>query len=329
MQKDRWKASRTAALCAALFASLGLLSPAQAAYPETPIKLVVGFPPGGGGDTYARLVAEHMQRSMGKTLVVDNKPGAGGNLAADNVAKAKPDGYTLLFAMSGNVALAPVMRGDKLPYKTPDDFVMIGSAVEAPHGLFVAAGSPHHTAKDFLAAAKAGRLSFASTGAGGAAHIGMEMVLQAAHLDMLHVPYRGSGPAITDLIGGQVDIFFATAPPVMGQVKGGKLRLLAITGERRNPSLPDVPTFKELGIPVVVTQWYGVAAPAGTPAEVVDYLSTHLSKALASPELKAALRQDGAVEVDRPKAAFRKYVLDDISTYRKAVTPELIKAAMQ
>jgi tripartite-type tricarboxylate transporter receptor subunit TctC len=322
---SRWVRALVALSCAGLAA----LMPARAAYPETAIKLVVGFPPGGGGDTYARLVAEHMQRSMGKTLVVENKPGAGGNLAADNVAKAKPDGHTLLFAMSGNVALAPVMRGDKLPYKTPDDFVMIGSAVEAPHGLFVAAGSKYQTAKEFFAAARTQQLSFASTGTGGAAHIGMEMVLQATQVKMLHVPYRGSGPAITDLIGGQVDSFFATAPPVMGQVKGGKLRLLAITGEQRNPSLPDVPTFKELGIPVVVTQWYGVAAPAGTPPEVVDYLSTHLSKALASADLRQAVRQDGALEFDRPKAAFRQYVIDDIASYRKAVTPEMIKAALQ
>jgi tripartite-type tricarboxylate transporter receptor subunit TctC len=321
--------SRVGALASALCLAIAMAAPARAAYPETTIKLVVGFPPGGGGDTYARLVAEHMQRSMGKTLVVENKPGAGGNLAADNVAKAKPDGHTLLYAMSGNVALAPVMRGDKLPYKTPDDFTLIGSAVEAPHGLFVAANSRYRSANEFFAAAKTEGLSFASTGAGGAAHIGMEMVLKAAQVKVLHVPYRGSGPAITDLIGGQVDSFFATAPPVMGQVKGGKLRLLAITGEQRNPSLPDVPTFKELGIPVVVTQWYGLAAPAGTPAEVVEYLSTHLSKALASAEFKAAVRQDGAVEIDRPKAAFRQYVLDDIATYRKAVTPELIKAALQ
>jgi len=321
--------TQTKAFLGLVLALVAALPAAIAAYPETAIKLVVGFPPGGGGDTYARLVAEHMGRSMGKTIVVDNRPGAGGNLAADSVAKAKPDGYTLLFAMSGNVALAQVIRGDKLPYKTPEDFVFIGSAVEAPHGLFVAAGSKHVSAKEFLAAARAGKLTFASTGVGGAAHIGMEMVLQAAKVDMLHVPYRGSGPAITDLIGGQVDSFFATAPPVMGQVKGGKLRLLAITGEQRNPSLADVPTFKELGIPVVVTQWYGVAAPAGTPAGVVDYLSSHLSKALGTPELKQAIRADGAVEFDRPKAAFRKYVLDDIATYRKGVSPELIKAAMQ
>lgn len=324
MKKRRLLAATTAALLAAL----GAL-PAQAAFPEGPIKLVVGFPPGGGGDTYGRLLAEHMGRSMGKTIVVDNKPGAGGNLAADAVAKAKPDGYTLLLAMSGNFALAPVLRGDKLPYKVPDDFAMVGSAVEAPHGLFVAANSRFANARDFFAAAKAGKMSFSSTGIGGAAHLGMEMVVQAAKVEMLHVPYKGTGPAVNDMLGGQVDSFFATAPPVMGQVKGGKVRLLAITGEQRNPNMPDVPTFKELGIPVVVTQWYGIAAPAGTPADVLQYLSSHLSKALASAELKSVLRQDGAVEIDRPREEFRKYVLDDIATYRRGVTPELIRQALQ
>lgn len=320
----QWQRILAAALAAV--AALGA-APARAAYPEGPIKLVVGFPPGGGGDTYARLLAEPLGKVLGKTLVVDNKPGAGGNLAADHVAKAKPDGYTLLFAMSGNMALAPVMRGDKLPYRTPEDFALIGSAIEAPHGLFVAANSRYRTAAEFLAAAKSGKLSFASTGAGGAAHIGMEMVVHSAGLRMLHVPYRGSGPAITDLIGGQVDSFFATAPPVMGQVKAGSLRLLAITGEGRNPSMPDVPTFKELGIPVVVTQWYGLAAPAGTPAEVVDTLSRALSQVLAMPEVKQVIRRDGAVEADRPKEQFRRYLVQDIASYRKGVTPELMKAA--
>jgi len=315
------------ALLGAVLAAATLL--AQAAFPEGPIKLVVGFPPGGGGDTYGRLVAEHMGRSLGRTIIVDNRPGAGGNLAADAVAKARPDGYTLLLAMSGNIALAPVLRGDKLPYKVPDDFALIGTAIEAPHGLFVASTSKFTHARDFIAAARGGKMSFASTGMGGAAHIGMEMVLQAAKLPMLHVPYKGSGPAINDLLGGQVDSFFATAPPVMGQVKGGKLRLLAITGEQRNATMPEVPTFKELGIPVVVTQWYGVVAPAGTPPDVVELLSRHLSRALASPEFKAVVRQDGALEFDRPRDEFRTYLQQDMADYRRGLTPELVKQALQ
>ena len=315
------------ALLGAVLATATLL--AQAAFPEGPIKLVVGFPPGGGGDTYGRLVAEHMGKSLGRTIIVDNKPGAGGNLAADAVAKARPDGHTLLLAMSGNIALAPVLRGDRLPYKVPDDFALIGTAIEAPHGLFVASTSKYTTARDFIAAARGGKMTFASTGMGGAAHIGMEMVLQAAKLPMLHVPYKGSGPAISDLLGGQVDSFFATAPPVMGQVKGGKLRLLAITGEQRNATMPEVPTFKELGIPVVVTQWYGVVAPAGTPAEVVELLSRHLSRALASPDFKAVVRQDGALEFDRPRDEFRKYLQQDMADYKRGLTPELVKQALQ
>jgi len=310
---------------ASAVAALTLASAADATYPDRPIKLVVGFPPGGGGDTYGRLVAEHMGKALGDTIVVDNKPGVGGNLAADAVAKSKNDGYTLLFAMSGNMALAPVLRGDKLPYKVPDDFALIGMAVEAPHGLFVAANSKYKTAQEFFADAKGGKLTFGSTGTGGAAHITMEMVAQKAGAKILHIPYKGSGPAITDLIGGQIDSFFATAPPVMGQVTGGKLRLLAISGDKRNPSMPDVPTLREVGVDVVLTQWYGVAAPAGTPPEIVEKLQKALSKALASPEFKKVIRADGAVEVDRSGDAFRKYILEDVATYKRGVTPELLK----
>ncbi|HSI56959.1 MAG TPA: tripartite tricarboxylate transporter substrate binding protein [Ideonella sp.] len=313
-------------LAASAAAALTLASGAHAAaYPDQPIKLIVGFPPGGGGDTYGRLIAEHMGKALGHTIIVDNKPGVGGNLAADAVAKAKPDGYTLLFAMSGNMALAPVLRGDKLPYKVPDDFVPIGMAVEAPHGLFVAANSKYKTAQEFFADAKGGKLTFGSTGTGGAAHITMEMVVQKAGVKVLHIPYKGSGPAITDLIGGQIDSFFATAPPVMGQVTGGKLRLLAISGEKRNPSMPEVPTLREIGIDVVLTQWYGVAAPAGTPHEIVEMLRKALSKALASPEFKKVVRADGAVEADRSGDAFRKYIVEDVAAYRRGVTPELLK----
>jgi tripartite-type tricarboxylate transporter receptor subunit TctC len=288
--------SRVGALASALCLAIAMAAPARAAYPETTIKLVVGFPPGGGGDTYARLVAEHMQRSMGKTLVVENKPGAGGNLAADNVAKAKPDGHTLLFAMSGNVALAPVMRGDKLPYKTPDDFTLIGSAVEAPHGLFVAANSRYRSANEFFAAAKTEGLSFASTGAGGAAHIGMEMVLKAAQVKVLHVPYRGSGPAVIDVGAGRVDIMFDAVPSLLALIQGDKLRPLAAASAARNPVLPDVPTFAELGIKGMdISLWYGVTGPSGLPPAVVQRLNAEIDKILKLPDVAQSFAKQGAV----------------------------------
>jgi tripartite-type tricarboxylate transporter receptor subunit TctC len=302
---------------------------ARAAYPEQPVKLVVGFPPGGGGDLYGRLIANAMGRTLGQSVIVDNRVGAGGNIAADIVAKARPDGYTILLAMSGNLAVSAAMKPQSLPYKVPDDFAAIGLILEAPHGLFVSQGSRFRTARELLDAAKTQKLSFASTGTGAAAHIGMEMVKQKAGVDMLHVPYKGSGPAITDMLGGQVDSFFATASPLVGQVRQGQLRLLAITGEKRNPAIPEVPTFKELGVDVPVTQWYGLVAPAGTPQAVVKVLSDHLSRALAAPEVRDAIRKDAAIEHDLPMGGFRSFIAEDIARYKAAITPALMKEISQ
>ena len=322
--------TRRQALCTVLAAAACALAlPAHAAFPDKPIKLVVGFPPGGGGDLYGRLIATALQKSLGQTVIVDNKPGAGGNIAADFVAKAPADGYTLILAMSGNFVVTPALRPTAVPYKVPDDFAPIGLILEAPHGLFVASKSRFKTAQALLQAAKTEKLSFASTGAGAAAHIGMEMVKQRAGVDILHVPYKGSGPAITDMLGGQVDMFFATASPIVGQVKQGALRLLAITGNKRSPALPDVPTFAEIGVNVVVTQWYGLAAPAGTPAPVVQLLSEHLSRVLATPEVRDAIRAGAAQERDVSREAFRQYIVDDMARYRNAVTPALMKEITQ
>lgn len=316
---------RRTAVAVALALGLGTAVPAFAAYPDQPIKLVIGFPPGGGGDLYGRLIANALSKSLGQTVVADNRTGAGGNIAADMVAKARPDGYTLLLAMSGNLAVAPATRPQSIPYKVPDDFAPIGMILEAPHGLFVAHGSRFKTARELLDAAKTQKLSFASTGAGAAAHMGMEMVVKEAGVEMLHVAYRGSGPAITDMLGGQVDSFFATASPLVNQVRQGQLRLLAITGDKRNPAIPDVPTFKELGVNVPVTQWYGLVAPAGTPEAVVKHLSEHLSRALATPEVRDTIRRDAATERNLPMDAFRGFILEDIARYKNALTPALLK----
>lgn len=314
---------------AAIAAALGLAAlaggQAQAAFPERPITLVVGFPPGGGGDLYGRLIATAMGKTLGQTVIVENRPGAGGNIAAGLVAKAAPDGYTILLAMSGNLAVSPALKPQSLPYKVPDDFAPIGLILEAPHGLFVAAQSRFKTAREVLDTAKQKELTFASTGTGGAAHIGMETIKELGHLKLLHVPYKGSGPAITDMLGGQIDMFFATASPLVPQVQQGQLRVLALTGRQRSPVLPDVPTFKELGIDMTMTQWYGLAAPAGTPPAVVKVLSEHLSRALADPAVQGIIRKDAAQEHDLPMAKFRQYIVDDIANYRKAATPALLK----
>ncbi|MCY1200957.1 Tripartite tricarboxylate transporter family receptor [compost metagenome] len=298
---------------------------ASAAYPERPITLVVGFPPGGGGDLYGRLIATAMGKTIGQTVIVENRPGAGGNIAAGLVAKAAPDGYTVLLAMSGNLAVSPALKPQTLPYKVPDDFAPVGLILEAPHGLFVASQSRFKTAQEVIDASRKKEMTFASTGTGAAAHIGMETIKELGHLKLLHVPYKGSGPAITDMIGGQVDMFFATASPLVPQVQQGQLRVLALTGSQRSPVLPDVPTFKELGIDMTMTQWYGLAAPAGTPPEALKVLSDNLSRALKDPAVQNTIRKDAAMERDLPLDQFRQYIVEDIANYRKAATPDLLK----
>ena len=315
---------RTAALVTAA-GLLGLAGAAHAAYPEQPIKLVVGFPPGGGGDLYGRTIANALAKHIGQAVIVENKGGAGGNIAAESVARARPDGYTLILAMSGNFGSAVAIR-PTLPYKVPDDFVPIAQLVETPFGLMVGSQSPIKSARQFVAEAKSSKLSYASTGTGGAAQIVMEMVKQQAGIDVMHVPYRGSGPALNDLYGGQVSSFFAPYTPLMGQITGGKLRLLAVSSDKRVPSLPDVPTLKESGIDVVMTQWYGLAAPAGTPKDVVDHISEAVKKAMKDPELLKVYRADGAQESSLMGNAFRDFIVKDIASYRRAVERGNLKA---
>jgi tripartite-type tricarboxylate transporter receptor subunit TctC len=298
---------------------VGLVSAATAAdYPEQPIRLLIGFPPGGGGDLYGRTIANELGKHIGKPIVVENKPGAGGNIAAELMTQAKPDGYTLLLAMSGYLGSAPAIRKN-LPYKVPDDFVFISQLVETPYGLVVSGDSKIKTIQDYVTTAKGGKLSYASTGTGGAAQIVMEMVKQQGGLDILHVPYKGSGPVMTDLMGGLVDSFFAPYTPLMGAINGGKLRLLAVSSEKRVPGLPNVPTLKESGIDVMMTQWYGLAAPKGTPKPIVDKIAQAVKQAIQTPEVLRVYRADGARESSLTGDAFRDFVLKDIANYKRGV----------
>ncbi|MEF7613557.1 tripartite tricarboxylate transporter substrate binding protein [Aquincola sp. MAHUQ-54] len=317
MLPTSWFRRCTRALAAACLA--GLASAALAAYPDKPVKLLIGFPPGGGGDLYGRAIANELGKVLGATFVVENKAGAGGNIAAELMTQAAPDGYTLLLGMSGNLASSVAIR-PTMPYKVPDDFVFISQLVETPYGLVVSADNAKlKTIQDYIAQAKGDKLTYASTGTGGAAQIVMEMVKQQGGLEVLHIPYKGSGPVMTDLMGGLVDSFFAPYTPLMGQITQGKLRLLAVSSDKRVPSLPDVPTLKESGIDVVMTQWYGLVAPKGTPQPVVDKLRQAVKQALQSPELLKVYRGDGAREGSLAGPAFRDFVLKDLANYKRAV----------
>jgi tripartite-type tricarboxylate transporter receptor subunit TctC len=294
----------TFALCAA-----ATLVAAQG-YPTKPIKLIVGYPPGGGIDFAARTIQQPLQDALKQQIIMEYKPGAGGMLAAGELTRAAPDGYTLLLANTGPFAIAPYLQA-KLPYDPVRQFTYIG---QISQGSYIAVTRPDHPARDlreFVAWAKAnaGKVNFASGGNGTSTHLNGELMNQATGLDMTHVPYKGSAPAVQDLIGGQTQILIDAGTVLLPQVKGGKLKALAVTGPRRDPQLPDVPTVRELGLPAMETVGFqGLVGPAGMPKEVVDKLSAELAKVLAQPELKAKFAASGADVHPQGPAEFSTFV---------------------
>jgi len=256
-------------------------------FPSKPIRLVVTYPPGGGADLMARLIAPKMAEALGQPVVVENKPGAGGQIGAGEVARAAPDGYTLMLD-AANHAVNPSLY-PSLPYDSSKAFQPISLLVQFPNVLVV---NPSFAAKDVqeliaMARARPGTIAFASSGNGSAQHLAGELFRQKANVDMTHVPYKGGGPALNDVIGGQVPVFFANMASGLPHVKGGRLRALGITGAKRSPALPEAPTIAEAGLAgYEVYEWNAVFAPAGTPAPVVTKLSEAISKAMQSQEVR-------------------------------------------
>jgi tripartite-type tricarboxylate transporter receptor subunit TctC len=254
-------------LCQLLLAlALPLAAAAQSGFPNRPVTLVVPFPPGGGTDTGARIVAEQLSKRWGQTVIVENKGGAAGQIGADLVAKARPDGYTLLMGNIGTQAINPALY-PKLPYDPDKAFAPVSLVAELPLAMMVNPAVPAKTAVEFiaLAQAKPGQLSYSSSGAGGAPHLAAELFKDQAKVFVLHVPYRGGGPAISDLLAGHVQLSFMTVLEASGHIKSGKLRALAVTSDKRVSALPEVPTLAEAGLPGFNSiSWIGVLAPAGT-----------------------------------------------------------------
>ncbi len=267
-----------------------LLVPALAvaqAFPVKPLRMIVSYPPGGGADTVARLLAPKLGESLGQSVVVENRPGATGAIAADLVAKAAPDGYTLMLDASGyavNPSLYP-----KLPYDASKAFSAVTLVVLFPNMLVVNPGFAAKSVQDLVAMAKAqpGKIAFASSGNGSAQHLAAELFRQRADIDMLHVPYKGGGPALIDVMGGQVPVFFANMASGLPHVKSGKLRALAVTSAKRVANAPDLPTIAESGVPgYAVYEWNVIVAPAGTPAAVLKRLHAEVAKALKSEDVR-------------------------------------------
>ncbi len=287
-----------------------MASGAQPGYPNKPIKLIVGFPPGGGIDFSARTIQAGLEAALGQPLVIEYRPGAGGVVATTELTRAAPDGYTLLVANTGPFAIAPYLQS-KMPYDPVRQFSYIGQIAESAYIVATRAEHPAKDLKQFIEWARAnpGKANFASGGPGSSTHLNGELLNAVAGIDLLHVPYKGSAPAVTDLIGGQTHVLIDAGTVLLPQVKGGRLKALAVTGPKRDPNLPDVPTVREQGFAgLEAVGFQGLVGPAGLPPEVVERLSAELRKLLATAEVKARFVGAGSEVQPRNATEFAAYV---------------------
>ncbi|WP_457322799.1 tripartite tricarboxylate transporter substrate binding protein [Roseateles sp. P5_E11] len=328
--KNVMKSRRLASLALAMLAAAPALPAfAQPAFPSKPITLIVPFAPGGGNDILARAIAPRLGKLLGQNVIVDNRPGAGGNLGTDIVAKAAPDGYTLVIA-SSQVVMNPYL-GMKVPFKIERDFAPIGRIASVPIMLVAGAEQPYKTLPEFIANAKAkpGTVSYSSPGNGTPQHLAGEVFAKLTKTDLLHVPYRGTGPSIADVMGGQVQASFATFASAIQFVKAGKLRALGIAGPQRTSLLPDLPTFAEAGIKDYdVALWYSLLAPAKTPQPVVEKLSAALQSVLTSPEVTAQLTQQGFEPHPSNPAELQAYIQSEMARWERVIRDNQIKVAL-
>jgi tripartite-type tricarboxylate transporter receptor subunit TctC len=319
---------RTVLAAAAAALALALPALAQKDFPTRPVTLTVGFAPGGGTDTAARIVAKKLTEDLGVAVVVENRAGAGGNIAAQHISTAPPDGYTISLSSVGPLTVAPAMEKN-LSYNPKRDIAPITMGVIFPNVFVVQASSPWKTLADFVAAAKKdpGKITYASSGVGGAGHLAGELFKKEAKIDMIHVPYKGGGPAMQDLLGGRVDMYPAVPSTALPHIKAGKLRALATTGLKRSALLPDVPTVAESGYPgFEAVNWYAFVAPGKTPKDILDFWNRALVKALNDPEVKKALDQQGLEPAPGTREELAAYIDRETEKWGKVVREAHITA---
>lgn len=313
------KSARIVPLVAAAALSLTALTAAAQAYPERPVRLVVPYPPGGAADLLGRALAQKLSEELKQQVIVDNRGGGGQVIATDIVSRAAPDGYTILMA-SVTHSINPGLR-PKLPYDTQRDFAPITLLGSSPLVLVVHPSVPAKSVKELLALAKAkpNQLNYASSGNGSGGHLAMALLLDMSGISIVHVPYKGAGPALIDLIAGQVQAQMTSPLAAVPHVKAGKLRLLAVSGKSRSPALPQTPTIAETVPGYQVSLWYGFLAPAGTPQMAITRLNTAAQKALADPEVRALYAKYGAEPAGSTPEELGKHIASEIAKWRKVI----------
>lgn len=314
-------------LCPHLF-SLALAAAAVAlpdgveaqAYPDKPIRFIVPFAAGGGNDMIARLVGGKLTQSWGQQVVVDNRPGAGGNIAAEIAARSNPDGYTIFLFNSTNAIAVSLFK--KVPFDPIKDFEPVILIATSPFALVVHPSTPAESVKDFIALAKArpGALTYASGGNGSSTHLAAEEFRQLAGLEMIHVPYKGGGPALIDVIGGRVTMYFASLPPSLPHIKAGRLRALGITSKQRSPLLPDLPTISEAALPGFESgASYGIVAPANSPKAIVRTINAEVARLLATPEVSSRLLSQGLQVAAGSPQDFGRFIKAEIAQWARVI----------
>ena len=316
---------RIAAVLLACAASIASAQP----YPSRTVTLVVPFPPGGGTDTGSRIVAQKLSQKWGQPVVVENKPGAAGMIGGEYASKAKPDGYTLMMGNVGTQSINTTLYGKRMTYNAETSFAPITLVAELPLVMLAGPAIPAKSAQEVIALAKArpGALAYSSSGPGGAPHLAAALFEKASGTELLHVPYKGGGPAIADLIAGHVGISFATILESTGHIKSGRLRALAVTSDKRSPALPGVPTLDESGMKGFNTgSWIGLVAPAGTPKDIVDKVARDVREVMAMPDVREQFLQQGATPVGGTPAEFAKLIDDDRKRYAQIIRERNITA---
>jgi tripartite-type tricarboxylate transporter receptor subunit TctC len=295
------------------------------AYPSRQVRIVVGFPAGGTSDIVARVLGQWLSERLGHQFIVENRPGAGSNLATEAVARAAPDGYTLLLIGGANTINATLF--DKLSFDFLRDIAPVASVFETPLVVEVNPSVPVRTIPEFIAYAQSnpGKLNFATPGVGTPPHVAGELFKMTARVELVHVPYRGTGPMLTDLIGGQVEVAFDPLPASIEHIRAGKLRALAVTTASRSDALPNIPSVNEHVPGYVASNWYGFAAPKGTPPEIVDKLNAQMNAALADPKIKVRLMELGGMLLASSPVEFAKFVADDTAKWAKVIRAANIK----